>query len=283
MKIFHHNDLDGRCAAAIVLNWCEQKGEKAFCVEMDYKDSPAYHLIAKDEIVEIVDFSFKPDVMEKILEITENVFWIDHHVSARDYPYQNLGGLRDFSDKGQSGCELTWKYHFPYHTIPLAVKLIGDYDKWALKYQPDCFEFYEGLKVQKDTSPSSELWKRLFCKIEKSAYDNVQLIKQHGRISMTYRDNYCEKICKEFGYEIEWEGHKAFITNFYQFGSKGFGDRMEQYDFCVAYIHDGNRFTVSLYSTKDVDVSIICKKHGGGGHKGAAGFVCKELPWSASL
>lgn len=90
---------------------------------------------------------------------------------------------------------------------------------------------------------------------------------------------YCEKICQEFGYEIEWEGHRAFATNFYQFGSKGFGDRMSEFAFCAAYIHDGERFTVSLYSIKDVDVSVICKKHGGGGHKGAAGFVCENLPF----
>ena len=25
--------------------------------------------------------------------------------------------------------------------------------------------------------------------------------------------------------------------------------------------------------------AAICKKHGGGGHKGAAGFVCAELPF----
>jgi nanoRNase/pAp phosphatase (c-di-AMP/oligoRNAs hydrolase) len=35
---------------------------------------------------------------------------------------------------------------------------------------------------------------------------------------------------------------------------------------------------VSLYSEK-VDVSIIAKNHGGGGHAGAAGFICRDLPF----
>lgn len=34
----------------------------------------------------------------------------------------------------------------------------------------------------------------------------------------------------------------------------------------------------SMYSTT-ANVSEICKKHGGGGHCHAAGFVCSELPF----
>ena len=38
---------------------------------------------------------------------------------------------------------------------------------------------------------------------------------------------------------------------------------------------------VSLYSTReDVDCGAIAKSLGGGGHKGAAGFICDELPWT---
>ena len=41
-----------------------------------------------------------------------------------------------------------------------------------------------------------------------------------------------------------------------------------------------DEYIVSLYTTQaDLDVAEICKKHGGGGHKGAAGFTCNELPF----
>jgi nanoRNase/pAp phosphatase (c-di-AMP/oligoRNAs hydrolase) len=30
---------------------------------------------------------------------------------------------------------------------------------------------------------------------------------------------------------------------------------------------------------KDVDLSLIAKKYGGGGHAGACGFQCAELPF----
>jgi oligoribonuclease NrnB/cAMP/cGMP phosphodiesterase (DHH superfamily) len=30
---------------------------------------------------------------------------------------------------------------------------------------------------------------------------------------------------------------------------------------------------------KDIDLSIVAKQWGGGGHKNACGFTCDELPW----
>jgi nanoRNase/pAp phosphatase (c-di-AMP/oligoRNAs hydrolase) len=39
--------------------------------------------------------------------------------------------------------------------------------------------------------------------------------------------------------------------------------------------------TVSLYSTKpEIDCGEIARTFGGGGHKGAAGFQCTELPFA---
>jgi nanoRNase/pAp phosphatase (c-di-AMP/oligoRNAs hydrolase) len=76
-------------------------------------------------------------------------------------------------------------------------------------------------------------------------------------------------------------GQKAYALNAYRFGSQGFGEKAKEYPVCIAFIYDGRQFTVSLYS-ETVDVSTIAKSFGGGGHKGAAGFVCKELPFIAS-
>lgn len=277
MKIYHHNDLDGRCAGAIAWRWAKNQesayyGEKTETIEVDYKD-PINLSMPSEERVIIVDFSFKPIEFDILINKGVHITWIDHHKTSKDYPYQGLDGLRDFTDKGRAGCELAWKYFNPKEPMPRAVTLIGDYDKWALKFQPECFQLYEGLKIEV-TIPQSAIWDHLF-----SGLIVDQVIEQ-GKSAIRYRDNYCEKICHDFGYEVEWEGYKVFATNFFQFGSNGFGERMEKYDFCIAYIHDGKRFTVSLYSIKDVDVSEICKKNGGGGHKGAAGFVCDELPFS---
>ena len=274
MICIHHNDLDGRCAAAIVAKKFKQQINLRF-LEMDYKDELDLSQVASFESVIIVDFSLKPDVMERLCTITDNIIWIDHHATARDYPYQHLDGLRDFTNKGNSGCELAWKFFFPDEVMPDCVRLIGDYDKWALKYDPECFQYYEGMKLRYGIdNPAHYEWEILLL-------DNTYtpLILSDGKTAIEYRDAYCSGLRKSYGYETSIDGICAYACNQYMFGSKGFGEKFNEYPICLAYIHDGSKFTVSLYS-ETVDVSVIAKNHGGGGHKGAAGFTCDSLPWS---
>lgn len=271
-KIFHHNDADGRCAAAIMSIYCRNHGYDYEFIEMDYKDCVPIERIQPLDFVAIVDFSFQPDVMAEVRKIATHVMWCDHHQTAKDYGYDDVDGFRDFTDKGLAGCECTWKACFPNIPIPEFCVMLGDYDSWRLFNQPKCFQFYEGLKLL-DTSPGGGLWHGL---IDGSASMN-QIIEE-GKAAIRYRDNYCSEIRHAFGYETEISGHKAIAMNAYRFGSKQFGNDFHKYPVCLAYIHDGKRFTVSLYS-ENVDVSAIAKQFGGGGHKGAAGFVCNELPW----
>ena len=63
----------------------------------------------------------------------------------------------------------------------------------------------------------------------------------------------------------------------YKFGGEAFGEKIKTYDICISFEFDGDNFVVSLYSER-IDVASIAEKYGGGGHKGAAGFVIKELP-----
>ena len=59
-------------------------------------------------------------------------------------------------------------------------------------------------------------------------------------------------------------------------------DRKSEIDIFISYIRlPENHWTVSLYSNKqpEIDVSKIAKKYGGGGHAGASGFQCDELPF----
>ncbi|MDO5845105.1 MAG: DHHA1 domain-containing protein, partial [Methanocorpusculum sp.] len=53
----------------------------------------------------------------------------------------------------------------------------------------------------------------------------------------------------------------------------------DKYEIFIPFVFDGEQYTVSLYSTT-VDVSEIAKSFGGGGHKGASGFQCAELPFA---
>lgn len=270
----HHNDLDGKCSAAIVNRKLKSSGPVTF-FETDYKDDPPNLDMLVGASVIIVDFSYKPEVMKRITERALSVTWVDHHATAKDYPYQHLPGLRHFGDKQKAGCELTWEFFFPETKMPMAVQLIGDYDKWALKMK-DSKIFYEGMKLL-DSSPTSEIWVDLLS----DNHNDVESIIKCGKIAMQYRDNYCTNLRKSFGYETEIAGHKAYACNQYMFGSGGFGEMFGAYPICIAYIHNGETFTVSMYS-ETIDVGQIAKMYGGGGHKGASGFVCNNLPFSTA-
>lgn len=273
MLIFHHDDLDGRCSAAIMAAWCKLIDEQPEFIEIGYKDPVPLERISGR--IAIVDFSFKPEIMEKIRERTTEIIWCDHHKTAEHYGYDDLPGRRDFTNKGLSGCECTWLYCFVGEPIPAAVKLIGDYDSWRLETEPACFEFFEGMKLE-DTHPTSELWKSL---LSIQYMPIIDQIKDKGRSAIQYRDNYCADMLKAYGYETKIAGHKAIALNIYRFGSSQFGQAFYKYPICLAYIHDGKKFTVSLYSD-EINVGKIAESFGGGGHRGAAGFVCETLPFS---
>jgi len=98
MICYHHNDLDGRCAAAIVL----KKYPECKMREINYKDNPDFlEEVQENELVYIVDFSFKPDKMQELLAVTQakRIHWGDHHNTARDYVYR----YGDGGHKGAAG------------------------------------------------------------------------------------------------------------------------------------------------------------------------------------
>ena len=284
MYCIYHNDLDGKCSAAIVNRMAKMKAlmlgygsKREISIkfhQMDYKDAvPGPWLDElKGKHVIIVDFSFKPELMATIRSLAKEVTWIDHHATAKDYPYQDLMGLRNFNDKEMAGCELTWNYFFTSVPMPEVVRLIGDYDKWALKI-PESKAFHEAMKTV-DTAPHLPIWDELF-EMDQTLLNDIN---KQGRSIVAYRDQYCDGLCKAFGFTTKIEGIVAYACNQFMFGSGGFGERFKQYPICIAFIFDGHKYTVSLYSEK-VDVGCIAKIHGGGGHKGAAGFVCKKLPF----
>lgn len=296
MIVIHHNDLDGRCAAAIVGYWAKKRRisfQDISFYEMDYKDEIPLicEKIDPNEKIFIVDFSFKPEVMNALLKHTDNIVWIDHHKTAKEYEsqyYRPIKGLRNFNDKEEAGCELTWVYLFPDMNMPLSVFLIGDRDCWRWIMEGRTAEFNQGIKLY-DTSPESSLWAELF---EEDKYKKgmrfqgdvltenciVNEIVKKGEICLIFRDSFCADYAKSYGFELEFEGYKCFAMGLYMFGSEAFGYRMQKYDICIPFEYDGKKWTVGLYSTT-VDVSVIAQKHKGGGHRNASGFTCDKLPF----
>ena len=50
------------------------------------------------------------------------------------------------------------------------------------------------------------------------------------------------------------------------------------FDIMMCYAYSGHgHWNVSLYSDNDIDVSVIAKRNGGGGHRSACGFQVADI------
>ena len=92
-----------------------------------------------------------------------------------------------------------------------------------------------------------------------------------------YRTNYYARKLNKYGFETVFEGHRCLAIN-QKDNSEIFADKRTMYPLCVIFQTDGKRWYYTVYSSDPhIDCSLIAARYGGGGHKGAAGFVTKEL------
>lgn len=277
MKCFYHMDMDGKCAGAIIAKYISEKYpfeyHKCQFVPINYKDNFPFDTIDNQEKVFIVDFSLqKEGDFQRLLQITTNVFWIDHHKTAIE-KHQAMIGLKGLRDITKSGCELTWEWCFKDIPTPRIVKLLGDYDTWKFKYGEDTNRLQAGIRLH-NTEPTDNNWIEWF-KEEHSLRAEIE----GGYFALRYRDSYYKSLIKGWSFFAEFEGYKVVCCNAGSVSSQLFDSVKEDYDLMMPFVFDGKQFTVSIYTKKDIDCSELAKKYGGGGHKQAAGFQCKELPF----
>lgn len=264
MKIFYHNvDMDGRCSGAIVRKFFKCEGEY---IGYDYGEFP-FDTIEMDEKVILVDCSCD---FNRLLEITKDITWIDHHKSAIEkYAHLNIPGIQRI---GTAACELCWEYFYPETFIPEVIILLGDYDVWKFAHK-NTMLLQLGIRTY-DTSIESEMWDEWLL----AWYNPIKEISR-GKTIQTYQDNFNKGIIKALSFFCEWEGYKLVCVNQGSTNSQIFDSVEEDYDIMAPFSFNGSEWRVSLYTKKDIDVSVLAVKYGGGGHAQAAGFRCKELPF----
>ena len=240
--------------------------------------------IISDETVFIVDYSISPDEMRQLLTITKNVIWIDHHKTAidkyKDFEFDILGIRAD----GTAACMLTYLYFqhlnkswkMDQDAVPMSIQLIADWDVWKFEFGDDTRYFMVAFNSY-DFHPKSTNWNWLTATADDN--DGVEpylAFIEDGKTMRIFRDGWARDYMS-LGFEVEFEGYRCFALNLGRCNSEYFKSVKEkQYDILMAFVFDGSQYSVSLYST-EVDVSEIAKKYGGGGHKKASGFQCKEL------
>lgn len=287
MKCFYHNDLDGRCAGAIVAQY-EKNFNKEDFFEVDYVQELPINKVSEGEKVYFVDYSFKDNtryILDTLMGMGCNVIWIDHHTSSlnliKDYEY--LNSVKGIRQDRISGAGLTYMYlhKCEFDKIPYYIKLVSDYDCWQFKYDTDTTNFKIGIETR-HYDALDRIWDDLLDEsvdvegYTTALYNLTNLIKT-GSIIKNYIDKDNEQYRNSYAYESEIDGHKCLVVN-KKSNSWIFGEKINEYSLVMIWVFNGNKYSYSIFSTSDtVDCSKIAEKFGGGGHKGAAGFSSDEL------
>lgn len=311
IRIIHHSaDWDGKLSGAIAHYWLRDFTPDIEMVPWDFGNPPIPYERVKDCDVIILDLpcdapfgAHFPDDISKTLDLqgklygSKSLVWIDHHKSSIETHPQNIPGYRI---DGVAACRLAWQWFaarsqgkleeagFELPTLseyinrqvsePLAVRLAGEQDVWDHRDQSAAF-----LNVGLTATPDP-IYASLFA-MGNDNYYTIQIIEK-GKVIIAYLDQVNAEICKSRVFQVVFENLTFFCVNSARFNSalfKSVDHPQYKHDALMGFCFDGKGWLVSLYHSehrKDIDLSEIAKKYGGGGHRGACGFRCKELPFA---
>lgn len=186
--------------------------------------------------------------------------------------------------------------------IPLATRIVGDNDvgDWIL---PNSVEFMLGSSIE-DTRITTDMCRgsdgltRCFWYgvhyTNTPAGETLNSIPkllhkciENGKVVKAYSDRQNAITLKKFSFEVQFPT-KAFgelrtlMVNNHKAGSAMFSTVKETdiYDMFVTFYYNGTNYTMSFFqgnSQRKLDVSVVAKELGGGGHVGAAGAEVDDL------
>ena len=216
----------------------------------------------KDKNVVILDFSFDNATTKQMIESANELLVIDHHKSA-------VVELHDISntifDMNKSGATLAWEFFHPGKEAPKFIQYITDRDLWRWE-----------LPYSKEFSAAFDMVPYDFEEFEKFEDDSVfdDAVKR-GSYILAYSKTVIKKVCDKAAAR-KIDGKDVLVVNSSHWMSEIGARLAPDCDIAMIWYYDHNEkiIKVSLRAFHDkIDVSEVSKKHGGGGHKKAAGFV----------
>jgi hypothetical protein len=288
--VLHHSaDFDGLASRAVAH---KALGDTADYLGWDY-GQPLPDL-SPHTTVYMIDISLPIEVMR---ENAHKIILIDHHATL-------IAAVAPFKDSfkgyycidGVAACRLAhqwflkewrdvlgmiWllpdKTQFVDRMVdePYAIQLLGEYDVWD-KRNPDTdlFQFgiqaepYPGWDLLLGGGPGGSLY--------------VDHLILNGLVIRQYTDTINAQISTERGFDLQWEGFYWRCLNTARCNSMTFIAALRpEHDGCLAYHWNGKHWKFSLYGVPhkpELNLSVVSKKYGGGGHAQASGFQLSMLP-----
>jgi len=292
MVCFYHGDMDGKCSAAIVRRYFKEKA-RIKLIQVEYGEEPPFHCVRKNEAVVVVDFCFKAEEWIKLHEKTRDITLIDHHKTTpgvlKDLPFD----IHLIFSTEAAACQLTWDFYANYtaHTYnkgnelgstevvgapnPLIVQMLADYDTYVFKFGEASKMLQMGIKMIETDPVNDTNWDMLFTDDKM-----VNNLVEGGKQLYMFRGMLYMEAVQKYAYFVDFEGHAAIACNSHEIRSQLFDSYQVGFDLMLPYNFDGEKWTVGIFTENEkIDCSAIAKKYGGGGHRGAAGFTCTELPF----
>ncbi len=288
--IFHSADLDGFCSGAISLRHLLLSGVKIEVIEMiGWNYGNLVPVIPDDAQVIMTDISFP---VANMCDIKKRCFltWIDHHKTAiedsNDFAYNDVPGLRKVGD---SASLLAWMFFFGLeYKIPQIVYWVDRYDVWKKEDpQRPSLDWAMVMRTQHGmrfymSNPSCEfafgMWNSSF-----SHDDFMKSISKTGEILLESEEKQNKVRCSK-AFDLVFEGIKFAVLNNGIAGSNCLNSyARSDHDALMVFSYNGKKekWDVSMYkneaSSQEIDLSVIAKKYGGGGHAGACGFMVDDI------
>jgi len=265
LVVFHKDCPDGFGAAFAA--W-KLLGDKATYVAADHGPAAPHSLDVRGKRVVVADYCFPAAVTQRMISEAASFIVLDHHASAE----KELAGVdaqyKVFEMK-QSGATLAWNY-FHGADVPTFLRYLEDKDIWRWSF-PDSQAFSAGFTTPFDFAA----WDAVLSGGSAAIADIIA----RGQSVLEYRN-------KEIAFHVAKAvpcvmkaapGFRGRLLNATTLVSE-IGNRLAlepdvDYGFMWQFDHRTGVFTCSLRSASDaVDVSVIAKSLGGGGHRRAAGF-----------
>ena len=238
----------------------------------------------KGKNVLMVDFSYKRPVIEAMAKAAYSLTILDHHKTAQAdlqdleawAAMEGIGAsVKVIFDMEQSGATITWQYitgtNRQDDTCPTMLTYIEDRDLWRFAFGDATRQFSAALRVY---PMEFETWDRI-------AADPDKLIAEGGIVLRAHQANIQKFIAESFMENIS--GYTVPCCNVpYHYASDTAHELLQLFPdapFAMSWFKRGDgMFQASLRSEDHrIDVSEIAKKHGGGGHRNAAGFQVTSM------
>lgn len=299
--ILHHGDWDGMVSAWCVVGYYPMDAEQWDLHPVQYGSPVPKGVVGYDRVF-VLDFSYSADVLVELAQRNDALTVIDHHKTAVEnlaswVPPENTTVILESERNGVAvaACELCWDHVWAVKKCkppkaPLLVQYAADRDTWAFRLPWSKEVSAHMQSVPMELHLCAELHAMFSHEILGVGYvaSLGNAIIRYQRTCIDQAVKAAEKLCLPILVGGELRGEALGLAANMPVSSlisdtAGELARKEidgrQVDFGCCYFRVDDEWVYSLRSSGTIDVSMVAKGLGGGGHKTAAGFKSVIAPW----